>query len=71
MTASQDTISRLDEARRGVRVALDALGTIPDEAVPRVTNDGIQHELREVDARLQALRDDLAPTGKQRRSGQE
>jgi hypothetical protein len=71
MTSSQDTVGRLDEARRGIQVALDALGKIPDEAVPRVTNDGIQHQLREVDTRLEALRDDLVPAGKQTSSDQE
>lgn len=65
MTSSQETIRRLDEAKRCVRLALDAMGQIPDADVPRVTNDGIQHELREVDERLQALRDDLSPAGKQ------
>lgn len=68
MTSSQETIRRLDEARRGIRLALEAMGQIPDDDVPRVTNDGIQHELREVDERLQALRDDLSPAGKQERS---
>ena len=71
MTSSQETIRRLDEARRGVRLALEAMGQIPSDDVPRVTNDGIQHELREVDERLQALRDDLSPTGKHAGSEQE
>jgi hypothetical protein len=71
MTSSQETIRRLDDARRGVRLALDALGKIPDDDVPRVTNDGIQHELLEVDERLQALREDLSPAGKQDRSDEQ
>ena len=71
MTSSRDTIHRLDEARQGVRLALDAIGQIPDDDIPRVTNDGIQHELCKVDARLEALREDLAPTGKQAHSGQQ
>jgi hypothetical protein len=71
MTSSQDTLGRLDEARKGIRVALEALGQILDDAMPRVTNDGIQHQLREVDARLEALRDDLVPAGKQSSSDQE
>jgi hypothetical protein len=71
MTSSQDTLGRLDEARRGIRSALAALGKIPDEAVPRVTNDGLQHELHEVEKRLQALREDLVPAGKQASSDQE
>jgi hypothetical protein len=65
MTSSQDTLGKLDEARQGVRAALNALGQIPTEDVPRVTNDGIQHELLEVDERLQALRDDMEEAGKQ------
>lgn len=71
MTSSQDTLSRLDAARRGIRSALQALGQIPDDAVPRVTNDGLQHELREVEARLEALRDELASAGKRTGSDQE
>ncbi|MDQ2653374.1 MAG: hypothetical protein M3Z20_10070 [Chloroflexota bacterium] len=71
MMSSQDSLARLDEARRGIRSALDALGKIPDEAVPRVTNDGIQHELQDVEKRLQVVRDDLAPAGKQTSSDQE
>lgn len=71
MTASHDTLSRLDEARRGIKAALQALGQISDDAVPRVTNDGIQHQLREVDTRLEALHDDLVPAGKQTSSDQE
>lgn len=71
MMASQDTLSRLDDARRGIRAALDALGKIPDDAVPRVTNDGIQHELHEVENRLRALREDLVPAGQQNGADQE
>ena len=71
MTSSQETIHRLDEARRGVRLALEAMGHIPADDVPRVTNDGIQHELREVDERLHALRDDLSPSKKNVRSDEQ
>jgi hypothetical protein len=71
MTSSQDTLGRLDEARQGIRVALQALGEIPGEAVPQVTNDGIQHQLRELEQRLRALHDDLAPAGKQVSSDRE
>lgn len=45
MTASQDTLGKLKEARRGLRSAMQALEQISDSAVPRVTNDGIQHQL--------------------------
>jgi hypothetical protein len=71
MTSSQDTLSRLDEARQDIRKALQALGQIPGEAVPQVTNDGIQHQLRELEQRLRALHDDLAPAGKRTTSDQE
>ena len=64
MTSSQETLRSLERASKGVRTALDALGQIPDEAVPRVTTDGLQHELREVEIRLQALHEDLAPNAK-------
>jgi hypothetical protein len=64
MTSSRDTLRRLEEARQGVRSALQALGQIPSDAVPRVTSDGLQHELLEVEERLQALRDDVAEAGK-------
>jgi hypothetical protein len=65
MTSSQDALSHLDEAREGIRLALQALDQLPADAVPQVTTDGIQHELLEVAERLQALRDDLAPAGNQ------
>jgi hypothetical protein len=71
MTASQNTLGKLDEARRGIRVALQALGQISSDAVPQVTNDGMQHQLREVEARLEALSEDLVPAGKQTSSDQE
>ena len=65
MTSSQDSLGRLDDARRGLRTALKALEQIPDIDVPRVTNDGIQHQLHELEQRLRALHDDLAPVRKQ------
>ena len=71
MTSSQDTLGRLDEARQGIRMALQALGQIPSDTVPRVTNDGIQHQLRELEQRLRALHDDLAPARKRTTSDQE
>lgn len=71
MTSSQDTLGKLVEARQGIRAALKALGQVPTDTVPRVTIDGIQHQLREVEERLHTLQDDLAPARKQTSSDQE
>jgi hypothetical protein len=64
MTSSQDTLGTLDVASQGIHSALDALDQIRDREAPRVTIDGIQHELSEVEQRLQALCEGLPPAGK-------
>jgi hypothetical protein len=71
MTSSRDALGNLDAARRGIRSAQQALGQIPTDTTPRVTIDGIQHELRVLEERLDTLQDDLASAGKQTSADQE
>jgi hypothetical protein len=71
MTQAQDRLGKLDEAMEDIRSSVQALGQVPNEAVPRVTIDGAQHQLLELEQRLRALHEDLEGTESQGNSDHE
>ena len=60
MTPPQETLSRIDDAIARFDQALEAVRQIPKQGQEGVNIDGIEHGLRALAERLQALRDDVA-----------